>query len=95
MIVCRPTPSSSPATASISTTPIMAKAAVRPALAVAAVRESLPGKASAMPTRSPAAPAMAMANSSVVPWIVSHAASGSPSPLETNTARKAPRMQPL
>ncbi len=49
----------------------------------------------AVPILRPAAPAMAIANSSVVPWIISQPARLNASPLAANTAKKAPSISPL
>ena len=57
--------------------------AAAPAAVAASAREARPGKATAIPICSPAAPAMPIANNSVVPWIESHAVSWRPSPLGT------------
>ena len=70
-MVWRPIPSSSPATASITTVPPIAVAADRPAATAASARDLRPGKASASPMRNPAAPEIMIANNSVVPWIIS------------------------
>ena len=48
-------------------TPTMVLAATRPAFAAAFMRDSRPGKAMRVPMRIPAAPAMQMAKSSVLP----------------------------
>ena len=46
------------------------------------MRVSSPGKAMRVPIRMPAAPASAIANSSVVPWMVSQPPSSKPSPFD-------------
>ena len=71
-MVWRPIPSSSPATASITTVPPIAVAADRPAATAASARDCAPGKGDreADPEARRARQIM-IANNSVVPWIIS------------------------
>ena len=88
-------PGSRPATNSIAITPPITAAARRPASAAASTRVRSPGKATAQPMEKPAAPARVTAESSVTPWIISQPVAWKPRPWPTNSARKAPSMQPL